>query len=114
MIQELGGYIFLGGKVLPMIAEACMRSGSNCGSLSLDIRFHNLLHQLQKENAINLDAPNLDEYMRAFAQFKLTYLGEGNGSEMVHFDCFDTSGNREETLSACQYISVPICRFVCL
>ncbi|KAF9511188.1 hypothetical protein BS47DRAFT_1383594 [Hydnum rufescens UP504] len=91
---ELGGYIFLGGKELPMIAEACMRSGSNCGSLSLDARFHNLLHQLQKQNAINLDPSNLDGSMRAFAQFKLTYLGEGNGSDMVRFDCFDPTGNR--------------------
>ncbi|KAF9506991.1 hypothetical protein BS47DRAFT_1352200 [Hydnum rufescens UP504] len=92
---DLGAYKFLGKETHPKIAEACIRSETQYyGSHSLDLSFRDLLYKLQKEEGINLDPPNLQHYMDTFAEFKLTYRGEGTGSNLVYFDCFDPSDHR--------------------
>jgi hypothetical protein len=95
-VQDLGAYKFLGKKTEPEIAEACIRPETQYyGSHSLDLSFRDLLYKLQKEEGVNLDPPNLQHYMDTFAEFKSTYRGEGTGSNLVYFDCFDPSDHRK-------------------
>ena len=104
----MAAYTFLGKDENPKLAEACIQSSSEFGSLSFDFRFRDVLLQLQKGKGINLDPPNSEYYMEAFTRFKLTYRQQGNGSDVVYFDCFDPSNHREHPAFIYQYVYPPI------
>lgn len=59
------------------IAEMCARSGANCGSLFLDLRFRELVKTLLADHPTHLDAASLAYFMHSFSQTdKLAYRGE--------------------------------------
>lgn len=72
------------------IAEMCARSGANCGSLFLDLRFRELVRTLLADHPAHLDAPSLAYFMHNFSETdKLAYLGEvddGESSWAVHLN----------------------------
>lgn len=72
------------------IAEVCARSGSNCGSLFLDLRFRELVRTLLEDHPAHLDAASLAYFMHAFSETdKLSYQGEEDDANMFHFTCFN-------------------------
>lgn len=59
------------------IAEMCARSGANCGSLFLDLRFRELVKALLEDHPAHLDPASLAYFMHSFSETdKLTYMGE--------------------------------------
>jgi hypothetical protein len=66
----------------------CARSGANCGSLFLDLRFRELVRTLLADHPAHLDAPSLAYFMHNFSETdKLAYMGEvddGEWSRAVH------------------------------
>lgn len=59
------------------IAEMCARSGANCGSLFLDLRFRELVRTLLSDHPAHLDAASLAYFMHSFSQTdKLAFKGE--------------------------------------
>lgn len=54
----------------------CARSGANCGSLFLDLRFRELVRTLLAEHPVHLDPASLAFFMHAFSETdKLQYQG---------------------------------------
>lgn len=70
------------------IAEMCARSGANCGSLFLDLRFRELVKTLLVDHPAHLDAASLAYFMHSFSQTdKLAYQGEvDDGRGLLHED----------------------------
>lgn len=61
------------------IAEMCARSGANCGSIFLDLRFRELVKTLLAEHPAHLDAASLAYFMHSFSETdKLAYMGESD------------------------------------
>lgn len=59
------------------MAEMCARSGANCGSLFLDLRFRELVKTLLADHPAHLDAASLAYFMHSFSQTdKLAFRGE--------------------------------------
>lgn len=55
----------------------CARSGANCGSLFLDLRFRGLVQTLLADHPAHLDAASLAYFMHSFSQTdKLAFKGE--------------------------------------
>ncbi|KAF9463313.1 hypothetical protein BDZ94DRAFT_1282511 [Collybia nuda] len=69
------------------IAEMCARSGANCGSLFLDLRFRELVKALLADHPAHLDAASL-AYFSAETD-KLNYSGFNDDDNMFHFTCFN-------------------------
>jgi hypothetical protein len=98
MIVDAGGgtvdlacYKILGSLTELAIAEMCARSGANCGSLFLDLRFKELVATLLADHPAHLDPMSLTFFMHNFADTdKLTYKGEEDDGTMFHFTCFNT------------------------
>lgn len=62
----------------------CARSGANCGSLFLDLRFRELVRTLLAEHPAHLDAPSLAYFMHNFSETdKLAYMGEVDDGELL-------------------------------
>jgi len=60
----------------------CARSGANCGSLFLDLRFRELVRTLLAEHPAHLDAPSLAYFMHNFSETdKLAYMGDVDDGE---------------------------------
>jgi hypothetical protein len=76
-LQDLAVYQILGQLATLEIAEMCARSGANCGSLFLDLRFRELVKTLLAEHPAHLDAASLAYFMHSFSETdKLAYRGE--------------------------------------
>ncbi|KAF9511532.1 hypothetical protein BS47DRAFT_1330881 [Hydnum rufescens UP504] len=87
---DLAVYKIIGSLTNLDIAEVCARSGSNCGSLFLDLRFRELVRTLLADHPAHLDAASLAYFMHSFSETdKLAYLGESDDSYMFHFTCFN-------------------------
>lgn len=70
-------YQILGQLATLEIAEMCARSGANCGSLFLDLRFRELVRTLLADHPAHLDAASLAYFMHSFSETeKITYRGE--------------------------------------
>ena len=64
------------------IAEMCARSGANCGSLFLDLRFRELMKTLLADHPVHLDSVSLANFMEHFSETeKLRYTGEEDDGE---------------------------------
>ena len=50
------------------IAEMCARSGANCGSLFLDLRFRELMKTLLADHPVHLDSVSLANFMEHFSE----------------------------------------------
>jgi hypothetical protein len=80
--QDLAIYKILGQMANLEIAEMCARSGANCGSLFLDLRFRELVKTLLSDHPAHLDAASLAYFMHSFSETdKLAYMGESDDSE---------------------------------
>ncbi|KAF9511529.1 hypothetical protein BS47DRAFT_1346698 [Hydnum rufescens UP504] len=87
---DLAVYKIIGSLTSLEIAEVCARSGSNCGSLFLDLRFRELVRTLVADHPAHLKANSLAYFMHSFSETdKLAYMGESDDSNMFHFTCFN-------------------------
>ena len=76
-LQDLAVYQILGQLATLEIAEMCARSGANCGSLFLDLRFRGLVQTLLVDHPAHLDAASLAYFMHSFSETdKLAYRGQ--------------------------------------
>ncbi|TFK69770.1 actin-like ATPase domain-containing protein [Pluteus cervinus] len=72
------------------IAEMCARSGANCGSLFLDLRFRELVKTLLADHPAHLDPASLAYFMHSFSETdKMNYTGVEDDDNMFHFTCFN-------------------------
>ncbi|KAI0060113.1 actin-like ATPase domain-containing protein [Artomyces pyxidatus] len=87
---DLAVYKIIGQTAHLEIAEMCARSGANCGSLFLDLRFRALVQTLLAEHPAHLDAASLAYFMHSFAETdKLAYGGARDDDTMFNFTCFN-------------------------
>ncbi|KAG8718337.1 hypothetical protein FRC09_012815 [Ceratobasidium sp. 395] len=97
MICDAGGgtvdlaiYKILGSLTSLEIGEVCARSGANCGSLFLDLRFRDLVARLLERHPAHTDAASLAYFQHAFAETdKLAFRGEEDDSTPFQFNCFN-------------------------
>ncbi|KAF8488899.1 actin-like ATPase domain-containing protein [Gautieria morchelliformis] len=88
---DLAGYKVIGLLQNLEIAEIAARSGANCGSLFLDLRFRELVSTLLADHPSHLDQASLAYFMHAFSETdKLAYQGESDDDTIFHFTCFNT------------------------
>jgi len=81
------------------IAEMCARSGANCGSLFLDLRFKELVTTLLENHPNHLDAASLAYFMHNFSETeKLAYTGQIDDDKMFHFTCFNVDPEDDPTV----------------
>ncbi|KAI0370869.1 actin-like ATPase domain-containing protein [Pilatotrama ljubarskyi] len=87
---DLAVYRIMGMLSNLEIAELCARSGANCGSLFLDLRFRELMKTLLADHPVHLDRVSLANFMENFSETeKLRYMGEEDDDKMFHFTCFN-------------------------
>ncbi|KAF8154010.1 hypothetical protein B0H34DRAFT_74131 [Crassisporium funariophilum] len=87
---DLAVYKIIGQMANLEIAEMCARSGANCGSLFLDLRFRELVKTLLADHPAHLDPPSLAYFMHSFSETdKLNYTGIHDDENMFHFTCFN-------------------------
>ncbi|KAJ8482579.1 hypothetical protein ONZ51_g5262 [Trametes cubensis] len=87
---DLAVYKVMGMLANLEIAELCARSGANCGSLFLDLRFRELMKTLLADHPVHLDRVSLANFMENFSETeKLRYMGEEDDDKMFHFTCFN-------------------------
>ncbi|KIJ18146.1 hypothetical protein PAXINDRAFT_167416 [Paxillus involutus ATCC 200175] len=87
---DLACYKIIGQMAKLEIAEMCARSGANCGSLFLDLRFRELVKTLLADHPAHLDAASLAYFMHSFSQTdKLAFRGEIDDDTYFHFTCFN-------------------------
>ncbi|KAG8704387.1 hypothetical protein FRC08_002254 [Ceratobasidium sp. 394] len=97
MICDAGGgtvdlaiYKILGSLTNLEIGEVCARSGANCGSLFLDLRFRDLVARLLERHPAHTDAASLAYFQHAFAETdKLAFRGEEDDTTPFQFNCFN-------------------------
>ncbi|KAG8908847.1 hypothetical protein FRB99_003086 [Tulasnella sp. 403] len=87
---DLAVYKIIGQLSNLEIAEVCARSGANCGSIFLDLRFRELVRTLLADHPAHLDPASQAFFMHAFAESdKLAYNGESDDDNFFHFNCFN-------------------------
>ncbi|RXW12274.1 hypothetical protein EST38_g13579 [Candolleomyces aberdarensis] len=87
---DLAVYKIIGQMAHLEIAEMCARSGANCGSLFLDLRFRELVKTLLADHPAHLDPASLAYFMHSFSETdKLNYSGVEDDDNMFHFTCFN-------------------------
>ncbi|KAG5638936.1 hypothetical protein H0H81_008436 [Sphagnurus paluster] len=87
---DLAVYKIIGQLANLEIAEMCTRSGANCGSLFLDLRFRELVKALLAEHPVHLEPASLASFMHSFSETeKLAYAGVSDDQNMFHFTCFN-------------------------
>ena len=75
-------YKIIGTLLHLEIAEMCARSGANCGSLFVDLRFRELMKTLLVDHPVHLNAASLTNFMESFCETdKLAYMGEQDDGE---------------------------------
>jgi hypothetical protein len=95
-LQDLAVYQILGQLATLEIAEMCARSGANCGSLFLDLRFRGLVRTLLADHPAHLDAASLAYFMHSFSETdKLAYRGEVDDSAC----CFSAAAHEKMSIS---------------
>lgn len=67
-LQDLAAYKIIGLLQNLEIAEIAARSGANCGSLFLDLRFRDLVQTLLVDHPAHLDPVSLAYFMHAFSE----------------------------------------------
>ncbi|KAK4046962.1 hypothetical protein OIO90_006380 [Microbotryomycetes sp. JL221] len=87
---DTAAYRLIGQLSQLEIAEMCSRSGSNCGSLFLDLRFEALIKKILKNHKTHLDQSSLLAFRHAFAETdKLAYQGISDDETLFRFNCFN-------------------------
>ncbi|EJD43571.1 hypothetical protein AURDEDRAFT_66345 [Auricularia subglabra TFB-10046 SS5] len=88
---DLAVYRLIGERVAHLeIAEVSARSGENCGSIFLDLRFRELVKTLLAQHPAHLDDASLAYFMHCFSETeKLNFRGEEDDGTFFHFNCFN-------------------------
>ncbi|KAJ6619054.1 hypothetical protein B0H10DRAFT_1794150 [Mycena sp. CBHHK59/15] len=85
------------GSVHLEIAELAARSGANCGSLFLDLRFRALVQTLLADHPAHLEPASLASFMHSFSEAdKLAYAGYEDDETTFYFNCFNVEGARDD------------------
>ncbi|GAA6040443.1 hypothetical protein JCM8097_004552 [Rhodosporidiobolus ruineniae] len=90
---DTAAYKLIGALSQLEIAEMCARTGANCGSLFLDLRFEGLVKRLLRNHPTHLDFNSITAFRYAFAECeKLIYRGEADDATHFRFNCFNIEG----------------------
>ena len=94
-LQDLAVYKIIGQMANLEIAEMCARSGANCGSIFLDLRFRELVKTLLADHPTHLSPASLAYFMHSFSETdKLAYRGVvDDGAVFALIDIRKTSQN---------------------
>jgi len=96
---DLAVYKIIGQMANLEIAEIAARSGANCGSLFLDLRFRELVKTLLAQHPAHLDNASLAYFMHSFSETeKLHYAGIQDDENMFHFTCFNVEDPNDPTV----------------
>ncbi|KAG1839323.1 actin-like ATPase domain-containing protein [Suillus subalutaceus] len=96
---DLAVYKIIGQMSNLEIAEMCARSGANCGSLFLDLRFRELVKTLLADHPAHLDAASLAYFMHSFSQTdKLAFRGESDDDTYFNFTCFNVQDPHDSSV----------------
>ncbi|KAH8919099.1 actin-like ATPase domain-containing protein [Atractiella rhizophila] len=92
-------YKLIGNLSQLEIAETVTRSGANCGSLFLDLRFRDLVRNILKDHPIHLDPPSLASFMHSFSEIdKLAYRGEVDDFTWFRFTTFNVEDGNDPAI----------------
>jgi hypothetical protein len=76
-------YKIIGQMANLEIAEMCARSGANCGSIYLDLRFRDLVEALLVDHPAHLDNASLAYFMHSFSETeKLAFDGPSDDGKL--------------------------------
>jgi hypothetical protein len=82
LYKDLAVYKIIGQMANLEIAEMCARSGANCGSIFLDLRFRELVKNLLQDHPAHLNPASLAYFMHSFSETdKLAYTGVADDGE---------------------------------
>ncbi|KAL9710549.1 hypothetical protein Ac2012v2_006084 [Leucoagaricus gongylophorus] len=96
---DLAAYKIIGQMANLEIAEMCARSGANCGSLFLDLRFRELVKALLADHPAHLDPASLAHFMHSFSETdKHNYAGVQDDNLVFYFPCFNTEDPQDPTV----------------
>ncbi|BGP43161.1 hypothetical protein JCM10449v2_007185 [Rhodotorula kratochvilovae] len=79
------------------IAEMCVRSGANTGSLFVDLKFEELLRRILKDHPVHLEPASMATFIHAFAEGdKLAYHGTAEDDDAIfRFNCFNVEDSHD-------------------
>lgn len=82
------------------IAEMCVRSGANTGSLFVDLKFEELLRRILKDHPVHLEPASMATFIHAFAEGdKLAYHGTAEDDEAIfRFNCFNVEDSHDPSV----------------
>ncbi|GAA5992968.1 hypothetical protein JCM5350_003063 [Sporobolomyces pararoseus] len=82
------------------IAEMCVRSGSNTGSLFVDLKFEELLRRILKDHPVHLDAASMATFLHSFSETdKIAYHGTVEDDEAIfRFNCFNVEDSHDPSV----------------
>ncbi|KAK4046961.1 hypothetical protein OIO90_006379 [Microbotryomycetes sp. JL221] len=81
------------------IAEMCVRSGANAGSLFVDLKFEELIRKLLKDHPVHLDPPSIAAFMHSFSETdKLDFHGVQDDDNVYRFNCFNVEDSHDPTV----------------
>ncbi|GAA5840524.1 hypothetical protein JCM11251_007608 [Rhodosporidiobolus azoricus] len=87
---DCAAYKLIGQLSQLEIAEQSARTGANCGSLFLDLRFEALVKSLLRNHPTHLDNASLLAFRHSFAECdKLMYRGQADDDTLFRFNCFN-------------------------
>ncbi|KAF9074482.1 actin-like ATPase domain-containing protein [Rhodocollybia butyracea] len=96
---DLAVYKIIGQMANLEIAEIAARSGANCGSLFLDLRFRELVKTLLADHPAHLDPASLAYFMHSFSETeKIDFAGPQDDENMFHFTCFNVEDPTDVTV----------------
>ncbi|GAA5878397.1 hypothetical protein JCM8547_007907 [Rhodosporidiobolus lusitaniae] len=96
---DTASYKLIGQLSQLEIAEMAARTGSNCGSLFLDLRFEALVKSLLRNHPVHLDEASLLAFRHSFAECdKLSYRGEADDETMFRFNCFNIEDGHDPSV----------------
>ncbi|KAH8823837.1 actin-like ATPase domain-containing protein [Flagelloscypha sp. PMI_526] len=96
---DLAVYKLIGVLSRLEIAEMAARSGANCGSIFLDLRFKELVKMLLQDHPVHLEPASLAYFMHTFSeQDKLEYNGASDDDVMFHFTCFNVEDPNDHSV----------------
>ncbi|KAM0786234.1 hypothetical protein ACM66B_007035 [Microbotryomycetes sp. NB124-2] len=81
------------------IAEMCVRSGANAGSLFVDLKFEELIRKILKDHPEHLDAPSIAAFMHSFSETdKLDFHGMQDDDNVYRFNCFNVENSHDPSI----------------
>ncbi|GAA5969951.1 hypothetical protein JCM21900_002451 [Sporobolomyces salmonicolor] len=79
------------------IAEMCVRSGANTGSLFVDLKFEELLRRILKDHPIHLEPASMATFLHSFSETdKVAYHGTKEDDDAIfRFNCFNVEDSHD-------------------